>query len=141
MLTLRKLSQKIKDMNKFVTMCIQRAVCKNYGCPPCHVTPSVHSLFQKQKLNSRCPNSRNWYLVIDVLHQEAKLLTRQTQLLSRGMLEIYQRKAYKDTQGRIFKLWDDYGSGKKSTSQLLHAASRVYSPPVPCLNSVNSGNK
>ena len=43
-------------------MCIQHAVCKNYGCPPCtkmdspfqteatcHMTPSVHSLFHEQK--------------------------------------------------------------------------------------------
>ena len=62
MLTLRKLSQKIKDMNKFLTMCIQHAVCKNYDCfpvqkwtPPfqtegiCHVTPNMHSLFHEQK--------------------------------------------------------------------------------------------
>ena len=66
MLTLRKLSQKIKDMNKFVTMYIQHAVglnqSKNYGPlavqewtpsfqteATCHVTPSAHSLFHQQK--------------------------------------------------------------------------------------------
>ena len=65
MLTLRKLSQKIKDMNKFVTMCIQHAVWlnnQNYGAlavqewtpsfqteATCHVTPSAHSLFHEQK--------------------------------------------------------------------------------------------
>ena len=60
------------------------------------------------RLNSRCPNSRKWYLVVDVLHQEAKLLTLQTQLLSMGMLQRYQRKTYKDTQGGIFTLWDEF---------------------------------
>ena len=64
MSTLRKLSQKIKDMNKVVTTCIQHAVWLNQlmvtlpvqeWTPSfqtevtCHVTPSVHSLFHEQK--------------------------------------------------------------------------------------------
>ena len=69
MLTLRKLSQKIKDMNKFVTMCIQHAVWLNQNSElkimvalhvqewtpqfqteaTCHVTPSTHSLFHCRK--------------------------------------------------------------------------------------------
>ena len=54
MLTLKKLSQKIKDMNKFVTACSLALPAQEWTPPfqieaTCHMTSSAHSLFHEQK--------------------------------------------------------------------------------------------
>ena len=53
------------------------------------------------------------YLLIELLHQEARLTSLQIRLVSERKLRQVQRKVYHNMQARIFDLWDEYDKGKK----------------------------
>ena len=46
------------------------------------------------------------YLLIKLLHQEAKLVSLQLHLVSQNKLIRYQRKTYRKIQAAIFALWE-----------------------------------
>ena len=68
------------------------------------------------------------YLLIQLLHQEAKTVSLQMKLVKEAKLCRYQRKLYKRLQGQVFKLWQRYEDGELKTSQLLAACSRLHGP-------------
>ena len=67
------------------------------------------------------------YMLIEL---ESKLVELQAMLVSDNRLKRYQRTKYTNMQGRIFTLWDEYSEGKRTTSSLLVACSKLYKPTV-----------
>ena len=70
-------------------------------------------------LNRRANNQvhLHFYLLVELLHKEARLVSIQIQLVSDGKLSHIQRKKYRLLQSKIFKYWEDYN------------ARRDFSPP------------
>ncbi len=84
-----------------------------------------------RRLNYRAANGKPpFYVLIMLLDREARLLRLQAKLVREGKLQRYQRKAAKSTQGMLFKLWDQYVAGTRSTSKLLKACGKIYAPVV-----------
>ena len=83
----------------------------------------------------RCLNSHaskdylNVYLLITLLHSEAKLVQLQVSLLSVSKLKRNQKKSQRDMKGKIFNVWDAFTSREKNPKDLLKTVSRVYAPP------------
>ena len=50
----------------------------------------------------------------------------QLKLVPEGKLQRYQRKAANSTQGGLFKLWDQYVAGTRTTFKLLKAWGKIY---------------
>ena len=72
------------------------------------------------QVGARC---RSIYCLVPLLHSEAQLLQLQMKLVSEKKLKRYHRQRYHSMQGKIFKLWDEYAEGKRSSSQFLRACS------------------
>lgn len=71
-----------------------------------------------------------FYLLVQLLHEESRMVRIQASLLAEGKLCRYQRRKYRTVQGRIHKKWEEYsapGSLMSSTS-LLRACASVYGP-------------
>jgi hypothetical protein len=51
------------------------------------------------------------YVLIPILHRESKLVTLQLQMVSEHRLTSTQRRASKDNQEKLAKLWDKYEKG------------------------------
>ena len=49
-------------------------------------------------------------------------------LVLEGKLRRYQKKTYRDLQGKVALLWDLYRAGEKSAMQILKAFARLYGP-------------
>ena len=69
-----------------------------------------------------------FYLLIGLLHREATLSMVQVRLVSERKLQRFQRRKYRELQGRVFELWDSYRNGEKSARQLLKACSLLNGP-------------
>jgi hypothetical protein len=69
-----------------------------------------------------------FYLMVELLHREARLTSIQIRLVSEGTLKRIQRRKYRQLQTKIFNLWDDFNNNQKSTRQLLKAVSRMNGP-------------
>ena len=54
-----------------------------------------------------------------MLHDEAQYVQVQAVLVSKGRLCRYQKRKYKDVQGKLNDYWQQYANGKLSTSKLL----------------------
>ena len=67
--------------------------------PEAEITPMFHGL------NSRANNRVHlpFYLLVELLHQEARLVSIQIRLMSDGKLSRIQRKKYRLLQSKIFK--------------------------------------
>ena len=68
------------------------------------------------------------YLLITLLHREARLTSLQIRLVSERKLRRIQRKKYRDLQMRIFQLWDEFNAGSRSARKLLKACSYLNGP-------------
>ena len=51
-------------------------------------------------------------------------------LVSEGMLRRYQKKTYRDLQGKVALQWDMYRAGEKTAMQMLKAFARLYGPEM-----------
>ena len=69
-----------------------------------------------------------FYLLIELLHQEARLTSLQVRLVSEKKLKRIQRKQYRTMQGKIFNLWSEYQNGEKSAYELLKAFKYMSGP-------------
>lgn len=69
-----------------------------------------------------------FYVLIELLGREAAMVELQAKLVSEDKLKRHQRKKYAHLQGRMFKYWNEYVEGSRSTSSLLRACSRLYGP-------------
>ena len=81
-------------------------------------------------LNRRCHGKTQlpFYVLIQLLHEEAKLVSLQIRLVSERKLKRMQRSVYRQLQSRIFTLWKKYKSGERTSKQLLRACARLYGP-------------
>lgn len=65
----------------------------------------------------------NFYLLIKLISDEAKLVTLQVRLLSDGKVLRRQRLKYAKHHGQLVKLWEEYNAGERSARSLLKACS------------------
>lgn len=68
------------------------------------------------------------YLLIHLLHQEARLASLQIRLVSEKKLKRVQRKTYRMLQSQVFKLWEEFEDGERSAKRLLKACSNLVGP-------------
>ena len=69
-----------------------------------------------------------FYLLLDFLHQEARLTALRIRLVSEKKLKRIQRAKYRSLQPKVFALWDDFISQRKKAKQLLRECSRLNGP-------------
>ena len=82
-----------------------------------------------RRLNERAKNGQlNLYLLIDLLFQEAQLVTIQARLVSERKLKRHQRVTYLRYQARLFKLWNEYVAEERSIDQLVAPCAKVHGP-------------
>jgi len=61
------------------------------------------------------------YLLIQLLHKEAKLTALQIRLVSDRKLKRIRRRKYRELQTKVFDLWDEYEVNERSAKRLLKA--------------------
>ena len=71
-----------------------------------------------------------FYNVVKLLHAEARFVTVQFKLVKESRLCRNQRRMYRQIQGRVFKLWDDYQAKQITTSALLAACKHLTGPSL-----------
>ena len=70
-----------------------------------------------------------FYLMISLLHHEARLTAIQIRLVSEKKLQQQNRRAYSSVQGRLFQHWDEFAAGTRNTMGLLRACAELnYGP-------------
>ena len=81
-------------------------------------------------LNKRAQGRSNlpFYIMLQLLHGEAKPASLQIRLVSEKMLQRHQKKAYRELQSKIFSLWDSYRKEEKMANKLLRACAHLYGP-------------
>ena len=67
------------------------------------------------------------YRLIDVLHDEAKLVNFTYKAISSAHVAMVRRKKSRDTQARLQKVWDEYEMGVIEASEVLRIASEFIS--------------
>ena len=73
-----------------------------------------------RRLNKRAVGGQvHLYVLIPLLHKEAKLVSIHIKLVSEGKLSRYHRKRYRTIQARLFRSWAQYREDEISASQLL----------------------
>ena len=68
------------------------------------------------------------YLLIQLLHREAKLTALQIRLVSDRKLKKIQRRKYRQLQTKLFDLWEEYEANERSAKRLLKACSYLNAP-------------
>lgn len=99
--------------------CYKQAIRTNNGVEGWH-----HGLNRRASGQTQLP----LYLLIQLLHREAKLTAIQIRLVSEKKLRRIQRRKYRELQKRIFELWEQYEAGERSTKRLLKACSYLNGP-------------
>ena len=79
-----------------------------------------------RRASSRC--QLPLYLLIDLLHPEARLTSLNIRLVSEKKLRRVQRQKYRQLQAKIFSLWAEFNNGERSSRQLLRACSYLNGP-------------
>ena len=68
------------------------------------------------------------YILIQVLHREATLVSIQIRLVSDKKLKRHQRSSYRTMQRRLFDLWSQYEDGLRNSKELLEACAHLVQP-------------
>ena len=68
------------------------------------------------------------YILIQVLHREATLVSMQIRLVSDKKLKRHQRSSYRTMQRRLFDLWSQYEDGLRNSKDLLEACAHLVQP-------------
>ena len=85
-----------------------------------------------RRLNQRlATNDVPFYILVHLLHEEARLVPLQAKMVSEGKLKRDQRGRYRQLQGQLFELWEDYRKGKIKASRLLKKAARLAGVGLP----------
>ncbi|KAJ8037700.1 hypothetical protein HOLleu_18590 [Holothuria leucospilota] len=71
-----------------------------------------------------------FYLLIDLLHKEARLTSIQVRLLLDRKLQRIEKKKYRELQGRVFDIWDRFNNNELTAKQLLKARAYINGPAV-----------
>lgn len=83
------------------------------------------------RLNHRCNRANpQFYLLVDLLVKESRLVKLQAQLVYEQKLTRTQRKATKRADSQLYNLWTQYEEGERSAGSLLEAASQLICPRV-----------
>ena len=77
-----------------------------------------------------------FYQLVEFLHQEATLVTLQTQLVADDKLKWDQRSCLKKQQGKIFDLWDRYQAKELDVNNLFREISKVHRLPTKLKNQI-----
>jgi len=70
------------------------------------------------------------YQLAEVLYEEAVYVDVQAVLVSEDRLRRYQRRVYRNVQGRLHEYWEKYIAGDVSSSQLLRKCAHLMVPKV-----------
>ena len=81
-----------------------------------------HALNQRAEGKTQLP----LYLLIQLLHQEARLTSLHIRLVTERKLKKLQRNRM--IQSKVFKLWEEYEAGERSVKQLLKACTNPVGP-------------
>ncbi|CAG2244946.1 Acidic amino acid decarboxylase GADL1 [Mytilus edulis] len=88
--------------------------------------------FKHRRFNGKAAhNHLHFYKIVPAFQQEAKTVSITQQLVSEQQLSRYQRDTYKQLQGRLTSLWDQYEEDSIRTSDFLRSVGHLYAPPVP----------
>ena len=68
------------------------------------------------------------YLLIQLLHQEARLTSLHIRLVTETKLKKVQRKTYRMIQSKVFKFWEEYEAGERPSKRLLKACTNLDGP-------------
>ena len=124
--TLRELVKYIADT--WVTSTMWPPSCWSVYMLPIRTNNDIegwhHSLNRRANNRVHLP----FYLLVELLHQEARLVSIQIQLVSDGKLSRIQRRKYRLLQSKIFKYWEDYSSNEITARRLLKLCSYVNGP-------------
>ena len=72
-----------------------------------------------RRINSKASRTNlQLYLLVPLLHHEAEYAEHQVYLLSNNKLRRYQRKKYRQLQGQICELWENYNETNMTTSEI-----------------------
>ena len=85
-----------------------------------------HGLRRRANKRSGLP----FYLLVNLLHEEARLTAARIRLVLERKLEKVQRKKHKLVQAKIFNLWDAFNNKEKTLEQLLKAVSYLNRPTI-----------
>ena len=66
-----------------------------------------------------------FYLLIELLHREARLTSITIKLVSDKKLKRIQRRKYRQLHQKLFDAWEQYQTGNKSASRLLRCCSHL----------------
>jgi hypothetical protein len=66
------------------------------------------------------------YILIVLLHKEARLLRTRLKMVTEGKLRRYQRKKTQELQHRIVALCDKYSEEEITVNQLLKKCGKIY---------------
>jgi hypothetical protein len=72
-----------------------------------------------------------FYLLVELLHREAKLASLHIRLVSEKKLKRLQRKKYRLLQAKVLLIFGRILAAGKSARQLLKAISYINGPPKP----------
>ena len=79
-----------------------------------------------RRANGRC--SLPFYVLIELLNREARLVEVQMRLVADHKLTRIQRKKYRVLQAKLHDQWEQYQSRRKTARQLLKSCSKLYGP-------------
>jgi ferredoxin-fold anticodon binding domain-containing protein len=85
----------------------------------------VEGWYHRINKKAQKPNLQMYILII-LLHKEAKLLPTQLKMVTEGKLRRYQRKKTKELQHRIFALWGKYSEEEITVNHLLKKCCKIY---------------
>ena len=71
-----------------------------------------------------------FYMLVQLLHNKAKLADLQIRFVSEKKLRRIQRKNYHQSHERLFSLWEALNRGEKSVRQLLKACAHMNAPKI-----------
>ena len=81
------------------------------------------------KINQKAGRGQiQFYLLVDLLHEESSYVEAQTKLVRNDQLTRLQRPEYKRVNESINSLWGKFNNGCLSTLDLLKCAAKIYGP-------------
>ena len=69
-----------------------------------------------------------FYLLIDLLFEEAEYVAVQTRMICQETLSRCQRKEYREINKKLLELWGEFNNGNIGAKQLLRSCAKLYRP-------------
>ena len=124
-------SQAIQDLVAYIDVnWIRSTTCPP---PPQQLERVYAGCAHQQRRGGMAPSSEQkscLYVLVPLLHREAKLVSIQMKLVSEGKLSRYHRRQYRTQQARLFNMWESFTDNELATAQLLSKCASVYGPTL-----------